>query len=494
MKDRIIKKFIIEILRDKIAIEILRDKLLSVLINSLILIIVGFIILVISFGLISGLSQKHSFYLGGEDDSGMDLSCSIASFSQSEPADWIPVTGDSITIQAHVKYLKINKKEIPIKDSEDVFIVMDVRANANKDGYGSSQIDFGNNLNTEYEPSYWGYDISAFSSEYPFYAHGMDLSDSYKYSQINYDLRPGSLQSAFYGDFFNIMDAKKPYSVEITHNTDKSTTNGEENYSMSFPSGLQVEGTVYVGDFGTVGSFAGPFEKDGIESVINKATEQYPFNDPIDPIETISLYPDTGIYTVNPGECVIDLKTTGEIISSTPQGGLEDTRISSAGAVELHSFKGVVDRYLATQSEEIQVIRKPVVLKAKPPHMINVDVNINSNPIVQMEGTFDGIKIDGNDVLGFKTWVVNNYSTILIGLFLSLIGAGFLTSVDKRRKGKRNVWPEAWICACGAQNAGNFCMQCGTHRPSVGCEKCGWQSSDGNLPKFCPNCGNHLHD
>ena len=51
-----------------------------------------------------------------------------------------------------------------------------------------------------------------------------------------------------------------------------------------------------------------------------------------------------------------------------------------------------------------------------------------------------------------------------------------------------------WICACGAQNAGNFCTNCGAKRPEqkkvYRCDKCGWTPDDPtNPPRFCPNCG-----
>ena len=54
--------------------------------------------------------------------------------------------------------------------------------------------------------------------------------------------------------------------------------------------------------------------------------------------------------------------------------------------------------------------------------------------------------------------------------------------------------PEAngWTCPeCGTENQGNFCSNCGTKKPApvAACPDCGWKPEDGNLPKFCPNCG-----
>ncbi|MGG2081748.1 SPFH domain-containing protein [Lysinibacillus pakistanensis] len=53
---------------------------------------------------------------------------------------------------------------------------------------------------------------------------------------------------------------------------------------------------------------------------------------------------------------------------------------------------------------------------------------------------------------------------------------------------------EGWICVCGAVNKGKFCGECGSKKPSealqYACDKCGWEPENpGNPPKFCPECG-----
>lgn len=56
-----------------------------------------------------------------------------------------------------------------------------------------------------------------------------------------------------------------------------------------------------------------------------------------------------------------------------------------------------------------------------------------------------------------------------------------------------------WKCACGATNEGKFCPECGARRP-VGapvyaCDKCGFRPEDPkNPPKFCPECGDPFND
>ena len=53
--------------------------------------------------------------------------------------------------------------------------------------------------------------------------------------------------------------------------------------------------------------------------------------------------------------------------------------------------------------------------------------------------------------------------------------------------------PGEWICSCGTKNTGKFCTECGKPKPEAKkyrCSKCGWEVPEGeNPPKFCPQCG-----
>ncbi len=46
-----------------------------------------------------------------------------------------------------------------------------------------------------------------------------------------------------------------------------------------------------------------------------------------------------------------------------------------------------------------------------------------------------------------------------------------------------------WTCACGTENTGKFCTECGLKKPeSAFCGQCGHRF-DGGRPRFCPECG-----
>ena len=68
------------------------------------------------------------------------------------------------------------------------------------------------------------------------------------------------------------------------------------------------------------------------------------------------------------------------------------------------------------------------------------------------------------------------------------IGAAAEANAKAAAQAKTNA---GWVCACGAQNTGNFCTECGKPRPSQFCPSCGAALPAGEL-KFCPSCGKSL--
>ncbi|MCI8361172.1 MAG: virion core protein [Clostridiales bacterium] len=64
--------------------------------------------------------------------------------------------------------------------------------------------------------------------------------------------------------------------------------------------------------------------------------------------------------------------------------------------------------------------------------------------------------------------------------------------------GKPRPENKGWTCACGRENTGNFCSECGKPRPrKIKCDKCGYTcdpSEGGSVPKFCPECGDPINE
>ncbi len=78
------------------------------------------------------------------------------------------------------------------------------------------------------------------------------------------------------------------------------------------------------------------------------------------------------------------------------------------------------------------------------------------------------------------------------------------TDEDKERRPEEGNNPgqpdgkqdAGWICAaCGTENHGKFCTECGAAKPEEklsACPNCGWAIPEGTEPKFCSECGYSL--
>ena len=87
-------------------------------------------------------------------------------------------------------------------------------------------------------------------------------------------------------------------------------------------------------------------------------------------------------------------------------------------------------------------------------------------------------------------------------------GGGFMGAASQSNQNQMNQQPQQpqqpqqqrgfatgnqWFCTeCGAQNTGAFCGECGNKKPETStsqCSNCGFKP-EGEIPKFCPQCGN----
>ena len=111
-----------------------------------------------------------------------------------------------------------------------------------------------------------------------------------------------------------------------------------------------------------------------------------------------------------------------------------------------------------------------------------------------------------------------------LGMMNGMASDGTMQTLYQMQQNKAAQQPatNGWVCSCGAQNAGNFCTQCGSPKPADGwkcscgatskgnfcpqcgakkpeaavqykCSKCGWEPEKGaEPPKFCPECGDRF--
>ena len=109
--------------------------------------------------------------------------------------------------------------------------------------------------------------------------------------------------------------------------------------------------------------------------------------------------------------------------------------------------------------------------------------------------------VQGSIARGFEAAGGNSggSATTFMGMGLGMNAAGGFGAFSETNRAAMARDAEAqraggWTCACGAQNTGKFCSECGKKQPSAAdtwlCPKCGKTASG----KFCSECGERAPD
>lgn len=125
-------------------------------------------------------------------------------------------------------------------------------------------------------------------------------------------------------------------------------------------------------------------------------------------------------------------------------------------------------------------------------NMANMAGGLNANQLYQMSGQQTAPASAPSDSMGFTTGGKQV--------------PGWTCACGKENQGrfcsecgKQKPVEEGWSCDCGKVNRGKFCSDCGRKKPEGAlvykCDKCGWEpESPANPPKFCPECGDIFDD
>lgn len=130
-------------------------------------------------------------------------------------------------------------------------------------------------------------------------------------------------------------------------------------------------------------------------------------------------------------------------------------------------------------------------------------VDMYGNVVIPFDGTYDSvydfnISEDGSVIVTMSSGVAHIYALSFTGEAVSEPAQTTDEAVSEPAQTTEEAVSEpaqaddgSWTCACGTENSGKFCTECGTAKPApaVSCSGCGYTPAEGETPKFCLECG-----
>ncbi|MBE6555421.1 MAG: virion core protein [Ruminococcaceae bacterium] len=163
-----------------------------------------------------------------------------------------------------------------------------------------------------------------------------------------------------------------------------------------------------------------------------------------------------------------------------------------------------LSRYMATElDEDFKNLRGFEVLSVG---LANISYDEESKKLINMrnqgamlgdagvrEGYVQGAMARGIEAAGSNA---NGSATAFMGMGMGMSAAGGFGAFSETNRAqmardaeKRSAAEAGWTCACGKQNSGKFCAECGAPKPTAEegwrCPQCGKHNSG----KFCAECG-----
>lgn len=122
-------------------------------------------------------------------------------------------------------------------------------------------------------------------------------------------------------------------------------------------------------------------------------------------------------------------------------------------------------------------------------------VDMYGQTVIPMDGAYDDaydfqISRDGSVIVGYDVNRCYNVYLLDVSAGEAPAAAAEVPAAEEAPVAEAPAADGAWICACGNENNGNFCSNCGSARPAeeLVCASCGFKPE--GEAKFCSNCGN----